>query len=419
MSARTLNWYESEDDATSIKANGWNFQVAKCVASATAGPTYNVVWQSQSLAPDTTITWDVKYALGWTAAVPSNGVQVAIKGKWQPCDKGDAYDIDDNGYWQPSSTAGTAGWLTVGTINYSYPKVLGIHIVVGVFNPLTKVYEAVWVDKTTMPSGSSGQYQPQETVSWWLEGGDQSGQVFNSTKSRSTTYDFTNPSNKVTGAYDWSTSFLFQSGKWTVSAGDPPQFFSTPPPSAKLQALTLGGEAPILVTIDYARWLVFFIRPLGGALAATVAAALLTRLRARFPAWRSLSVIAEGTDGSKLTIKYEPGGGAAQGTVEYLGTVAGSSGPSDGINASLKDLQAGKTIPGDETWTISSVNTTDSLEVAPKKRLPPPESRDYPPASKGNRNAYPPAREENRYPQDVAQTPYSNGYSGTSVAAGA
>ncbi|KAM7218663.1 hypothetical protein V8F06_005982, partial [Rhypophila decipiens] len=251
---RTLTWYESKIDNDAIKANNWKFQIAKLVAtSPNVPPTYNIVWQSKATAPATTLSWKVQYALGWTADAPSDGVTVRITGNWQPCNLGESYDIDTDGYWTSSPNAGEQGWLNVGKIYYSYPGVQGIHIVVGVWNIKTASYDPIFVDKTTLPHGSSAQYQPHENTSWWLQGGDLTGQVFSQTQSPSTSFDFSVPSDPSTGTYEYSTSYLMASSpdqKWIMSKGPPPTYLTAPPPSAKFAALTLGGSPPVFVELD-------------------------------------------------------------------------------------------------------------------------------------------------------------------------
>ncbi|KAK4200938.1 hypothetical protein QBC40DRAFT_296174 [Triangularia verruculosa] len=349
---RTLHWYESAADNQSIAANGWRFQVAKSVATANAAPTFNIVWQSQGIAPATDISWKVEYALNWTAQVPASGVKVTVGGAWQQCNKGDSYDLNEHGYWVPSATpAGPdgAGWLNVGAINYSYPGVLGIHIVVGVKNNETGRFEPIFLDLSTLPEGSSAKYQPLETVSWWLEANDLTGQVFHSTKSRSTTYDFTNPSNPVTGDFEWSTSFTMLGGKWVIAPGPVPQALRGPPRSAKLPFLSIGGEDPLLLELDLGSWLVSFAVPLSVAALGAAATALYNKLKSQF---KELKVVVVGTDGTKLKLTYKPG--SAPGTLEQLGFPLGAPGPAGTIDGALKDLQKTNVIPQKETWTISA-----------------------------------------------------------------
>lgn len=94
---RTLHWYESAADNQAITANGWRFQVAKSVATGNGAPIYNVVWQSQGVAPVTDISWKAQYALNWTAALISPGVKVNVGGRWQRCNKGETYDLNPQG----------------------------------------------------------------------------------------------------------------------------------------------------------------------------------------------------------------------------------------------------------------------------------------------------------------------------------
>ncbi|KAH8908530.1 hypothetical protein BR93DRAFT_489877 [Coniochaeta sp. PMI_546] len=395
---RTLNWFESDADNKSILDNGWNFQIAKSVATGSAAPTYNLVWQSQALAPVTIISWKIQYALSWTAAVPSDGVKIKIQGQWQKCDKGQSFDIDSRGYWRPSTkpvSPSDASWLNVGNINYSYPGVLGLHIIVGVLNAQTGKYEAVFVDQATLPAGSSAKYQPQESVSWWLEASDLTGQVFNSTKSRSTTYDFTKESDPLTHAYEWSTSYVMQGGVWTIAPGSPPQALTGPPPSAELAQLTLGGSPPVVLQLDHASWLITFTVPLAVAALTAIGASLLDKLKSNF---KNLKVNLEGKDGTTIRFEYDAGGNAAPGTVEYLGTPVGASGgPKDTIENALRDLQTTGAIPSNEKWDVT------------------PTTKPYAPAITAPKTPFPPAESQERFSnggfQPTVKAPFGQGFS--------
>lgn len=127
--------------------------------------------------------------------------------------------MNEAGYWVKSATAGDPGWLNIGNIKYSYPGVLGIHVVVGMRNAQTNLYGPIFVDKAVLGPGSSARYQPQEMVSWWLEGQDITGQVFTRTKSNSAHQDFSNPRDPVTNTYECSTTSLTIPRRWTISAG--------------------------------------------------------------------------------------------------------------------------------------------------------------------------------------------------------
>lgn len=354
MSVRKLHWYESKADATVIKANKWNLQLAKPVASGGAEPTYTMIWKSQALAPKTTVSWKVQYALGWTAQVPSEGVSISIEGDWQACNKGESFDIDNMGYWKRSTKpvpTGREGWLSVGDIQYAYPNVLGIHIVIGVLNTASGEYEPIFVDQTVMPPGSKGWYQPQETISWWLESGDLGGSVLRGTRSESTTQDFSSPSDPLSGSYEWSTSYLFQSPDplkhWVFAPGAPAQSHNVPPPSALIARMSLGGETAMVLKPNHARWLVTFASPMAAAVLAAVAASLYGKLKAKF---RKLEISIEGTDGTKLRIVYEPGNVNTLGTSAFLGTAA--DGPVETIDKALTQMLTSGDITAGETWNI-------------------------------------------------------------------
>ncbi|KAK4680491.1 hypothetical protein QC764_214135 [Podospora pseudoanserina] len=359
---RTLHWYESAADNQAITANGWRFQVAKSVATGNGAPIYNVVWQSQGVAPVTDISWKAQYALNWTAALISPGVKVNVGGRWQRCNKGETYDLNPQGYWVPSATpAGPdgAGWLNIGNIDYAYPHVLGIHIIVGVLNNQTGRYEPIFVDQATLPQGSSAKYQPQESVSWWLEGSDLTGQVFSDTKSNATTFDFTNPSNPLTDSYEWSTSYIMRQGQWVIAAGPVPQAFRAPPPSEN-RVNPLGGKDPILLDLDVGSWIVRFNPPLLGGAMGVAVTALSENLKQQF---KGLEVQAVGSEGTALTIQYEAG--SAPGALEHIGFPRGSPGSQSTIDSALRELQTAGELPQTEEWLIEPAPVEETNGSAP------------------------------------------------------
>ena len=342
---RTLTWYENQDDSIAIKTNGWSFQIAQLVAtSPTASPTYNIVWQSKGMAPSTTLSWKVQYALGWTADPPSEGITVHITGVWQPCNLGESYRVNDLGFWEPSTRSGQEGWLSAGPIDYSYPGVQGIHIVVGVWNLATAHYDPIFIDKTVLTKGSSGQYKPHEMVSWWLAGGNQTGQVFSSTQSNSTSWDFSIASDPASETYEYSTSYLMTAPQvqWVISKGAAPGHLTAPPPSAQLAALTLGGKPPVLIELDPAKWTVFFKKGMPGTVLSGAATALKNKLQLQL---HDVKVTFSVLGNTTITVEYKPGGNTA-----LLARGAGGASPKDIINGDLLELQTDGIIPADETW---------------------------------------------------------------------
>ena len=372
MSVRTLNWFESESDTKIIKSNNWNLNVAKCVTTGSGEPIFNVIWQSQAVAPIIRIQWKEEYALGWTADVPSEGVRVSIAGRWQKCDKGQSYSINELGYWEPSSNpVGPPGWLKVGKIDYAYPGVAGIHIIVGVKNPRTGEFEPVFVDTATLPRNSTTQYQPQETVSWWLEGLNNSGQVYSGSKSMSTIKDFTTPSNIMTQQYEWSTSYMFTDARWIISAGSPPQAMIMPPPSAHLTALDFVNKPPFELQLDHANWLITFTAPIAAAALAMIVKELSKRLTANF---KQLQVNILGNDGTRIRLVYQAGNDAAPGTVAFLSTLMGVESLVNIIERSMTEMKSENMIPSDAQWAISSSANALSLDTGADPEPTPPSS---------------------------------------------
>ena len=223
MPTRTLKWFETVEDLQEMRANGWRLHVSRGVTSGTNPSTsYNVVWQSQNLAPVSTISWGDRYALAWTSDVPPDGISISIRSPWQPCAAGESYDLDQNGMWQLSSEPGRPGWLSVGSVNFADFDSSGIHIVVGIWNEGEGEYEAIWVDPTATRLNMSARYCPQERMKWWLDAGNRRGTAVSNITSTSASYDFTNPSEPGTQSYKWATTFELPVGRWIVLLGDVP-----------------------------------------------------------------------------------------------------------------------------------------------------------------------------------------------------
>jgi hypothetical protein len=165
---RSIEVWESEYDTNQLAASKYNFQIAKSVITADGTAVYNTVWQSQALQPDATVSWHVDYAFNWTKQLPSTGATIVIGGKWQACNKGQTVDIDASGYFSTPTTGGAAGWMNIGTNNFSPQSGGGINIVVGIKNAVTGKYDAIFVDPSVLFTGGNGQWQPQEEVKWWV-----------------------------------------------------------------------------------------------------------------------------------------------------------------------------------------------------------------------------------------------------------
>ncbi|KAH6877102.1 hypothetical protein B0T10DRAFT_520551 [Thelonectria olida] len=344
-SQRTLTWWQSRADFELIQGNHWNFQITQAVAAGQASPESNIIWKSKALAPFTAISWKDRYALNWTATLPLPGVELSIYGNWQPCSKGQVFDLNENGFWAPSRAPGKPGWLSVGNINYKYPGIPGIHIVVGVLDATSGEYSPIFIDSARLPRGSSAEFQPQGKLTWWLESGTHTSQVYLGSKSKTASWDVSNPAHS-TGKFEWWTSFIFAEGEWTISEEAPPQQLVMPPPAAFVEE-----SWPLQILLDPFGWMVRF----GVVVATDSRSDLVDYLHARLSEYfEGLEIAFGGDDGSSLTITYKAVRGAQVGSFAAIGIIAGSTtdGSKDHINASLKDaLMSGK-LPQDETWDI-------------------------------------------------------------------
>lgn len=225
---RCIEVWESAYNAKKLSENHYNFQIAKSVITGTGGTTCNVVWQSRSIAPKTSISWKNIYGLNWTAKMPAAGLPVTLSGNWQACSIGDIYDLDKNGFWIEAELAdnGDAKFMNVGKVNYTHPDGgHGIHIVVGVQkdaspnSPNYKNFDPIYVDPITTPVGSCAKYQPQEFVTWWYQTNMRTSTMIEEPSTAKESINFlTAPE---TGKFYYSTTFNFKSGNWITSPNAP------------------------------------------------------------------------------------------------------------------------------------------------------------------------------------------------------
>jgi hypothetical protein len=231
---KTIQVYEHELDATKLSQNKWNFQIAKSVDKGNGDNNPNVVWQSKNIAPNIFISWKDVYALNWTARIPPAGVSIAISGAWQACNPGDSYDLDNTGYWIPSKKPYESSYdkdfINVGKIDYTYPSVDGIHIVIGLQSSTTsnkENFDIIYVDPISLTPHSSAKYQPQELVRWWYQADSRSSTMINHAITNYSEVDFSAPA-PHTGNYYYSTTFHYESGDWVTSEDKPSSSLHAP-----------------------------------------------------------------------------------------------------------------------------------------------------------------------------------------------
>jgi hypothetical protein len=227
---RTIQVWESAFNASKLNDYHWNFQIAKSVYNGDGTATFNVVWQSKSVAPNTLIVWQDAYALNWTATVPAPGVSVTVFGDWQACSPGQSYDLDPYGFWTPTkpdpNVKPDPKFMNVGNIQYKYPDVDGIHIVIGVQNDNGGV-DIIYVDPTALPPNSSAKYQPKELVEWWYQTDIRTSTMINGASTAIGRVDLSTPA-PTTQDYYYSTTFNYDDGTWVTSPDTPSTVLYSP-----------------------------------------------------------------------------------------------------------------------------------------------------------------------------------------------
>ncbi|KAN0073371.1 hypothetical protein V8E54_008591 [Elaphomyces granulatus] len=340
---RSIQVWESAFNATKLSDNKWNFQIAKSVNNGDGNKTFNVVWQSKSIAPNTLIVWQDVYALNWTAVVPAPGVSVTISGEWQLCKLGESYDLDNTGFWTKSQgTAPDKTFMNVGNIQYKYPGVDGIHIVIGVQNPRGN-FDIIYVDPTSLPPGSSAKYQPQELVKWWYQVDNQTSTMISSASTGYGGIDLSAPA-KTTLKYYYSTTFNYDSGTWVTSEDEPPQSLYDPPQDlANIQDTPLGlcSIWPVLLKI-------MFKVVLGAAVQTSASAKLGALLRVQY---KDVSVTV--IDDLNFQVNLGAPKAAKPNSSDAIGSVT------EDIITNVSDLLQFEVddgdLPSDESWDIQKI----------------------------------------------------------------
>ena len=126
--SKTIEFYESPEDLSRLGPDKFRLHVAHAVLSR-GKPLFNMDWKSFDLSPKTLVTWQSDYALNWTTELPSHPSDpITLYGSWQPCQLGEAFDMDPMGQWLRSKATALPGRLMVGLNQYKGPK---IFIIIG------------------------------------------------------------------------------------------------------------------------------------------------------------------------------------------------------------------------------------------------------------------------------------------------
>jgi len=209
-STRTVTVFENQVDTDSLLNNKYHLNVAKAVVSTDGSVHYNILWQSKSPAAYNEVSWPVQYAIKWVAQQFSVGTKVLQYGTWQPCNKGETWQIGQDGFWA-AGPSGPASSLQA--INNSQQPVT---IVVGVYNSASGGYDPIFADPTQLYISGQGTYTPKESVKSWYSAALETGTMIANDVSGSYILDCTSPAS-TTGKFVWWLNYSTTTGKWTQS----------------------------------------------------------------------------------------------------------------------------------------------------------------------------------------------------------
>lgn len=165
LPTRTIEVWESQYDAQRLADSNYYLQVAKAMLSGDdATPKYNVIWRSEVVATSTKITWAPKYGVNWTKNIPKTaGASIVVESKWTACEQGAVLDIDQYGFFAPSSAKGVPGFLSIGSNNYMPHGGGGVFVIIGI-QDLTGEWMPIYYEFAELFHGYSGKWQPHEVT---------------------------------------------------------------------------------------------------------------------------------------------------------------------------------------------------------------------------------------------------------------
>ncbi|KAJ4251400.1 hypothetical protein NW762_011382 [Fusarium torreyae] len=192
-----------QQGSSSLRAlanNGYQLHVAKSVSGPSGTPSFNMVYQSQSISPNIEIQWTATYGLNWTTSVSAPGAQVTISGNWQQCNLGDSYDLDSSGEWvaDQSNPSAKSNSLNVGKNGFQEP----VNIIIGVHK--------IWVSPDQLLKQANGDYEPHQAIQMWYAEGSQTSTIISEQATPVEEYNETS-SDPEYFSYD------VESGRWTES----------------------------------------------------------------------------------------------------------------------------------------------------------------------------------------------------------
>ncbi|KAJ3520223.1 hypothetical protein NM208_g13803 [Fusarium decemcellulare] len=211
--ATTYNAIIQEDNASLqlLSQNGYNLQIAKGV-SVRGGPSYSMVYSSQYLNSNTSVSWNTTYGLNWTTQESFPGMRVTLGGEWQQCDLGASYNLNEYGGWDSNHNDPSAqkNCLNVGSNNFQ----TAVQIIIGVYDSSAGDWTPIWVDSDSLLKNSHGEYEPVESIKLWFEEGDQTATIINQQGTASQEFDMTD-SPQTYFSYD------AEEGRWKTPQSTP------------------------------------------------------------------------------------------------------------------------------------------------------------------------------------------------------
>ncbi|EMD61584.1 hypothetical protein COCSADRAFT_39287 [Bipolaris sorokiniana ND90Pr] len=208
---KTIEVYESPADLESLRQSKFKLCLAHTFL-ANNNLVSTLAWKSLSPAPFTPITWQASYALNWTDELP-NGISdpITLSGLWQPCKKGEVFDLDPTGLWSRSSKTPVPGKLMVGINRFKGDIGTGVFIVIGLKGKDDK-FDPIFIDHVNVGLNMSAIFEPSDVVKWWYRAEIEAAETLSPEES----YDM------ATVSYVSST-YSYVDGVWATSIDRAPR----------------------------------------------------------------------------------------------------------------------------------------------------------------------------------------------------
>lgn len=132
---------------------------------------HNLIYQIGHLSSQVELAWQDSYSLCFTTNRPRPGTSITMMGRWQSCQLGKGYELDEQGMWSPLEGGRKE------ELNVSSRFREEVFIVIGVKDPNSGRETAIFVSNSPLRRDERSSYKPTQEVKLWWSGNVMSGSI--------------------------------------------------------------------------------------------------------------------------------------------------------------------------------------------------------------------------------------------------